>query len=179
MPPSERSGGFVPVDSQLRRRVPNASFDDGDDDDQPESRAMRRKPGGLTSMLRGPIVLLVCLTVLLLLPLGNSAPTPLERRPPIRSVQLFRKPDLSTGQLIPVEEGMSVLRSQTQPFSIIAAVGPTRTGKSSILGRAFLRGEHENLFETGNGIQSHTGGVWIASEPVMLTPPNGGAPDCD
>lgn len=176
MPPSERSGGFVPVDSQLRRRVPNASFDDGDDDDQPESRAMRRKPGGLTSMLRGPIVLLVCLTVLLLLPLGNSAPTPLERRPPIRSVQLFRKPDLSTGQLIPVEEGMSVIRSQTQPFSIIAAVGPTRTGKSSILGRAFWRGEHENLFETGNGIQSHTGGVWIASEPVVLTPPNGGPP---
>ena len=33
-----------------------------------------------------------------------------------------------------------MLRSQKQPFAILSAVGRPRTGKSTILGRAFLRG---------------------------------------
>ena len=52
----------------------------------------------------------------------------------------------------------------------MTAVGPTRTGKSSILGRAFLRGRDENLFEVGSGITSFTTGVWITSEPIILSP---------
>jgi hypothetical protein len=84
------------------------------------------------------------------------------------AVPLFRKPAVSTGQLELVEEGLNVLRAQTEPFAIVSAVGPTRTGKSSILGRAFFRGEHENIFEVGSGVTSHTGGVWIASQPVEV-----------
>lgn len=155
-----------------RRRVPTAN--DADDDDVDQQQHQRRSKPMLTMRtLRGPLLLLGCLALILLIPLSSATPDPVA---PLRTVQLFRKPDMSTGQLIPVQEGLDVLRAQQQPFSIIAAVGPTRTGKSSILGRAFLRGEHENLFETGNGITSHTGGVWIATEPVMLTPRNGGPP---
>ena len=94
--------------------------------------------------------------------------------PPLKAVQLFKKPDVATGQLVAVKEGLDVLRAQREPFSIISAVGPTRTGKSSILGRAFMRGPHENLFEIGGGVQSYTGGVWITSSPVTLHPRIGG-----
>lgn len=86
----------------------------------------------------------------------------------LRAVLLFKKPAASTGQLVVVNEGLEVLRAQRQPFAIISAVGPTRTGKSSILGRAFLRGRHENLFQIGSGVTSFTGGVWITSEPVVI-----------
>jgi hypothetical protein len=96
--------------------------------------------------------------------------------PPLKAVQLFRKPDVATGQLIPVKEGLDALRSQREPFAIISAVGPTRTGKSSILGRAFLRGQNENAFEIGSGVTSHTGGVWMTNRPVSLRPSNGGKP---
>ena len=88
-----------------------------------------------------------------------------------RAVQLFRKPEYSTGRLILVEEGLAVLKAQKEPFAIVSAIGPTRTGKSSILGRAFLR-EHgaENTFEVGNGVTSHTGGVWMLSKPLTYYP---------
>ena len=86
----------------------------------------------------------------------------------LHAVPLFRKPAVSTGQLELVEDGLNVLRAQTEPFAIVSAVGPTRTGKSSILGRSFFRGEHENIFESGSGVTSHTGGVWIASQPITM-----------
>ena len=92
----------------------------------------------------------------------------LGERAPLRAVPLFRKPASSIGRLVVDQQGLAVLRAQKQPFAIISAVGPTRTGKSSILGRAFLRGEDENLFEIGSGVTSFTGGVWITSEPVLL-----------
>ena len=88
--------------------------------------------------------------------------------PPLRSILLFRKPDVPTGQLEPVEEGLDVLRAQTEPFAIVSAVGPTRTGKSTILGRAFMPSGSENVFEVGSGVVSHTGGVWITDRPVTL-----------
>ena len=100
-----------------------------------------------------------CVVLLLLVGHGGSAPIaasalPAFEAPPLHAVQLFKKPEVATGQLVPVEEGLDVLRAQTEPFTIIAAVGPTRTGKSSILGRAFLRGANENVFETGGGVTS-------------------------
>ena len=49
------------------------------------------------------------------------------------AVPLFRKPAVSTGQLELVEEGLNVLRAQTEPFAIVSAVGPTRTGKLSLI----------------------------------------------
>ena len=127
-------------------------------------------------------VSLVLLVVLLVLVAGVKAMSTAHlapgtggfEPPPLKAVQLFRKPDVATGQLVAVQEGLDVLRAQRQPFSIISAVGPTRTGKSSILGRAFLRGPHENLFEIGGGVTSHTGGVWISSAPVTLHPKGGG-----
>jgi hypothetical protein len=122
----------------------------------------------------------VVVVVLLLVGGSNGAPLAVAgvglEPPPLRAVLLFKKPELSTGQLIPSQEGLDVLRAQKEPFSIIAAVGPTRTGKSSILGRAFLRGSNENLFEIGSGVTSHTGGVWISSRPIVLTPAGGGPP---
>ena len=105
---------------------------------------------------------------------SSGAPTPL--KPPLRVVPLFIKPDTPTGQLVAAQEGLDVLRRQSEPFAIVTAVGPTRTGKSSILGRAFLRGRNENAFEVGSGVTSYTTGVWITSEPVLLTPAGGGAP---
>ena len=86
---------------------------------------------------------------------------------PLRAVNLFDKS--SSGQLVLVKEGLDVLRSQTEPFAIISALGPTRTGKSTILGRAFLRGRHENLFRIGSGVTSFTGGVQITSEPIRFS----------
>eukprot|EP00966_Prymnesium_polylepis_P241285 5579934-Prymnesium_polylepis.1 len=77
-------------------------------------------------------------------------------RDPLRAVLLFRKSETDTGQLELVDEGLSVLRAQSEPFAIVSAVGPTRTGKSSILGRAFLRGVGENIFRIGSGVTSHT-----------------------
>eukprot|EP00965_Chrysotila_dentata_P047110 1563574-Pleurochrysis_carterae.AAC.1 len=65
----------------------------------------------------------------------------------LRAVPLFYKPSSETAQLVPAEEGLNVLRAQREPFAIVSAVGPTRTGKSSILGRAFLRGECALLHE--------------------------------
>lgn len=87
---------------------------------------------------------------------------------PLKAVPLFHKPASSTGALVVAKAGLDVIRAQKEPFSIISAVGPTRTGKSSILGRAFLRGDRENLFEVGSGVTSFTGGVWITSEPLLL-----------
>eukprot|EP00316_Scyphosphaera_apsteinii_P001166 CAMPEP_0119323606 /NCGR_PEP_ID=MMETSP1333-20130426/61103_1 /TAXON_ID=418940 /ORGANISM="Scyphosphaera apsteinii, Strain RCC1455" /LENGTH=546 /DNA_ID=CAMNT_0007331091 /DNA_START=125 /DNA_END=1765 /DNA_ORIENTATION=- len=87
---------------------------------------------------------------------------------PMKAVLLFRKPETSTGRLIVEQAGLEVLRAQNRPFALICAVGPTRTGKSSILGRAFLRGVHENVFEIGTGVTSHTGGVWISSQPITV-----------
>ncbi len=91
----------------------------------------------------------------------------------IRAVMLFRKPSTSTGQLVVVQDGLNVLRAQTSPFAIVSAVGPTRTGKSSILGRAFFRGADENVFEIGSGVTSFTGGIWITNRPVRMQMANG------
>uniref|UniRef100_A0A7S0JHA9 Guanylate-binding protein N-terminal domain-containing protein n=1 Tax=Calcidiscus leptoporus TaxID=127549 RepID=A0A7S0JHA9_9EUKA len=91
----------------------------------------------------------------------------------LRAVPLFGKPAQETGQLQPMQEGLDVLLAQKQPFAIVSAVGPTRTGKSSILGRAFLRGGNENAFEIGGGVISHTAGVWILSEPIPVRTPAG------
>lgn len=113
------------------------------------------------------------LMVALLAAASTSGGSPLAEDPPLRAVLLFRKPETSTGQLVAVREGLDVLRAQKAPFAIISAVGPTRTGKSSILGRAFLRGAHENLFEIGSGVTSFTGGVWITSRPIELHDSNG------
>ena len=164
---------YTPV-QQRRRRGPTPTTDDQD------ARAERRSParsraGGSAWLRRVPLLLVTVLVVVLFLRPSSGAPTPL--RPPIRVVPLFLKPETSTGQLVPHKDGLDVLRAQTEPFAIVTAVGPTRTGKSSILGRAFLRGgRNENLFEVGSGITSYTTGVWITSEPIMLTPTDGSSP---
>ena len=119
-----------------------------------------------------PVLLVTGLLLLTALQTSSGSTVPL--KPRRRAVQLFRKPDSVTGQLSAVQEGLDVLRRQREPFCIISAVGPTRTGKSSILGRAFLRSEgEENLFEIGDGVKSMTGGIWITSEPIIVTPPGG------
>jgi hypothetical protein len=89
------------------------------------------------------------------------------------AVPLFGKPVEETGQLILLKSGLDVLRAQQGPFAIVSAVGPTRTGKSSLLGRAFLRGAQENVFEIGGGVTSFTTGVHILSEPIVLETPRG------
>jgi len=85
-------------------------------------------------------------------------------------VQLFRKPQISTGRLEIVEEGLDVLRAQTAPFAIVAAAGPTRTGKSSILDHAFIRGRSGkgSIFDVGDGVVSHTTGIWMTREPMRV-----------
>jgi len=87
---------------------------------------------------------------------------------PLQAVPLFVKPEVSTGHLLVMEEGLAVLRAQREPFAIVSAVGPTRTGKSSVLGRAFFRGENENLFKSGSGVTSFTSGAWITNRPVEV-----------
>ena len=66
---------------------------------------------------------------------------------------LFKKPADMTGQLELVQEGLDIIRAQTEPFAIVSVVGPTRTGKA-LLGRAFLQGER-NVFEIGSGVHSY------------------------
>ena len=92
----------------------------------------------------------------------------------LRAVPLLRKPTDPTGRITIAEEGLAVLRAQREPFGIVAAVGPTRTGKSTILGRAYLRGKDENVFEIGGGVTSHTTGAHITSGPIAILP--GGLP---
>ena len=91
-------------------------------------------------------------------------------------VQLFKKPAVSTGKLVINDEGLNVLREQTAPFALVAAAGPTRTGKSSILDHAFIGNGSKNkggLFDVGDGILSHTTGVWMTREPVTVSTPHG------
>ena len=162
---------YSPLPQQRRRRpVASASIDDDDGGNSRRSATPRRGGGFFSPFLsRGmPLVLTgIVLFALLLHPSSGAATPP---KPPLRVVPLFKKPDTATGQLILAEEGLAVLRAQKEPFAIVTAVGPTRTGKSSILGRAFLRGRDENLFEVGSGITSFTTGVWITSEPIILSP---------
>jgi len=118
-------------------------------------------------MLLGP-------TITILLASPSSAFAGLQDDLGLRAVLLFRKPAVSTGRLEVVEEGMNVLRAQKEPFCIVSAVGPTRTGKSSMLGRAFFReSEQETLFQVGSGVTSFTGGVWISSRPLEVATASG------
>ena len=91
----------------------------------------------------------------------------------LRAVPLFGKPEVSTGRLLVMEEGLAVLRAQREPFAIVSAVGPTRTGKSSVLGRAFFRGDHENIFQPGSGVTSFTSGAWITNRPLEVETADG------
>ena len=92
----------------------------------------------------------------------------------IRSVPLLRKPSEPTGRITLAKEGLEVLRGYAGEFGIIAAVGPTRTGKSTILGRAFLRDSNsENAFEIGGGVTSHTTGAHITDRPITIATPSG------
>ncbi|KAK3285099.1 hypothetical protein CYMTET_7280 [Cymbomonas tetramitiformis] len=84
----------------------------------------------------------------------------------VSPIQLVRKPENSQGQLELTEEGVDVLMNLTAPFAMVAAVGPTRTGKSSLLGRAFL--SMPEIFEIGTGVHSHTTGIWITNKPVII-----------
>lgn len=63
-----------------------------------------------------------------------------EDPPQMEAKLLFKKPEDSTGQLELMEEGLEVFRKQKEPFAVVSVVGPTRTGKSSLLGRSFLQG---------------------------------------
>ena len=167
---------------RVRARSSNARYSAvGEQPSSPPSSPSRAPRGSTTTRRVGALMATLAIVVVILVGGSRSAPTSVTagvgfEPPPLHPVLLFKKPELSTGQLVPNEEGLAVLRSQTEPFTIIAAVGPTRTGKSSILGRAFLRGANENIFEIGSGVTSHTGGVWITSHPVTLTPKGGGAP---
>jgi len=64
------------------------------------------------------------------------------------------------------------LRALPKPFAVVSMVGPTRTGKSSVLGRAFLG--RPDMFEIGTGVHSHTAGIWITSKPIMMDIPGRG-----
>lgn len=84
----------------------------------------------------------------------------------LKPIQLVRKPKHSQGQLELTDEGIEILQNLTAPFAIISAVGPTRTGKSSLLGRAFLNSP--DFFEVGTGVHSHTTGIWMTNKPVSV-----------
>ena len=86
----------------------------------------------------------------------------------LEAVPLLLKPKEETGRITIAAEGLDVPRNAPKVFGIIAAVGPTCTGKSTILGRAFLRGKHENAFEIGGGVTSFTTGAHITNKPVLL-----------
>ena len=90
----------------------------------------------------------------------------LEVPPDLKPIQLVRKPKHSQGQLEVTDEGIGILQNLTAPFAIISAVGPTRTGKSSLLGRAFLNSP--DFFEVGTGVHSHTTGIWMTNKPVSV-----------
>ena len=160
--PSEIMSQRTPTYRRVRTHEGEVLPDDDDDYEQRDKRRGKRAGAWLTAPRAGMLffVVLSCLIVRVLgaaLPSNWLAPAvKVEGDGPLKPVLLFRKPEVPTGQLVVHEEGLAVLSAQKEPFAIVAAVGPTRTGKSSILGRAFLRGAHENLFETGSGVTSHT-----------------------
>ena len=88
-----------------------------------------------------------CFLALLLVPMG--AAFKLDVPSDLRPVQLVRKPKHSQGMLELTDEGIAIIQNLTAPFAIVSAVGPTRTGKSSLLGRAFLN--LPAFFEAGTG----------------------------
>lgn len=85
-----------------------------------------------------------------------------ERSEPARGVQLFRQ---TRTHLEFTPEGASILRDAPRPFCIVSIVGPTRTGKSALIGRCFAT---PASFEVGGDLFSKTSGVWISDRPRMM-----------
>lgn len=85
-----------------------------------------------------------------------------ERREPTRGVQLFRN---TRTHLEFTPEGAEILRNAPRPFCIVSIVGPTRTGKSALIGRCFAE---PASFEVGGDLFSKTSGVWISDKPSMI-----------
>ncbi|KAJ1628136.1 guanylate-binding protein [Pavlovales sp. CCMP2436] len=85
-----------------------------------------------------------------------------ERREPTRGVQLFRN---TRTHLEFTPEGAAILRNAPRPFCIVSVVGPTRTGKSALIGRCFAQ---PASFDVGGDLFSKTSGVWISDTPTMM-----------
>ena len=65
------------------------------------------------------------------------------------------------------EEAVKILEGITNPISVIAVVGPCRSGKSYLLNQ--LTPSKESLFELGHLFSSHTMGIWMWDTPFQHT----------
>ena len=63
------------------------------------------------------------------------------------------------------EEAVKILEGITNPISVVAVVGPCRSGKSYLLNQ--LTPSKESLFELGHSFSSHTMGIWMWDTPFQ------------
>ncbi|CAD2100707.1 conserved Plasmodium protein, unknown function [Plasmodium vinckei brucechwatti] len=88
------------------------------------------------------------------------------------------KPNVNHTELIIIEENLSILKKISKPIAIVSVLGDMHTGKSFLLN---LINEQlvsdinkrdktiENGFKVGNDITASTYGIWIWSEPIVIT----------
>lgn len=69
------------------------------------------------------------------------------------------------------EEAAQVLEGIRTPIAVACVVGPHRSGKSFLLNRVLLK--QSSGFEVGPTVHACTKGLWIWSEPIEATGPDG------
>ena len=75
------------------------------------------------------------------------------------------KKSVKRDSLVINEEAVKILEGITNPISVVAVVGPCRSGKSYLLNQ--LIPSKESLFELGHFLSSHTMGIWMWDTPFQ------------
>eukprot|EP00735_Rhodelphis_limneticus_P000809 TRINITY_DN11339_c0_g1::TRINITY_DN11339_c0_g1_i1::g.26418::m.26418 TRINITY_DN11339_c0_g1::TRINITY_DN11339_c0_g1_i1::g.26418 ORF type:complete len:649 (+),score=246.62,sp/Q96PP9/GBP4_HUMAN/36.03/4e-75,GBP/PF02263.14/1.1e-65,GBP_C/PF02841.9/1.5e-33,GBP_C/PF02841.9/1.4e+04,MMR_HSR1/PF01926.18/0.21,TPR_MLP1_2/PF07926.7/8.2e+02,TPR_MLP1_2/PF07926.7/0.32,TPR_MLP1_2/PF07926.7/5,Dynamin_N/PF00350.18/0.43,Dynamin_N/PF00350.18/6.8e+02,Dynamin_N/PF00350.18/1.5e+04,Baculo_PEP_C/PF04513.7/6.8,Baculo_PEP_C/PF len=78
--------------------------------------------------------------------------------------------DSKEEQFIVAPEATAFLETVKGPVSVLAVVGPYRTGKSFVLNQVIGR---KGAFQTGSTVNACTKGIWIWSEPITYTAEDG------
>jgi hypothetical protein len=66
---------------------------------------------------------------------------------------------------------LAYIRSLPSPISVVAVAGLYRTGKSYLINRVFLNSSQ--AFEVGPSVNPCTKGIWIWTEPITCSQPDG------
>ena len=77
------------------------------------------------------------------------------------------KKPVKRDSLVINEEAVKILKEITNPISVIAVVGPCRSGKSYLLNQ--LIPSKESLFELGHTMDPKTKGIWMLDTPFQHT----------
>ena len=75
------------------------------------------------------------------------------------------KKSIKRDSLVINEEAVTILKEITNPISVVAVVGPCRSGKSYLLNQ--LIPSKESCFKLGHTIASKTVGIWMWNTPFQ------------